>query len=121
MLRPVHFEIPVDDPEKNIAFFESVFGWKFNKWGGPMEYWVVSTGDSQPGIDGGLMRRMNPGQPIVNTIEVPSVDDYIAKITNAGGQIVLPKMPIPGVGYLAYFKDPDGNIHGIMHEDKSAG
>jgi Predicted enzyme related to lactoylglutathione lyase len=31
-------------------------------------------------------------------IEVPSVDEYITKVTNAGGQIVAPKMPVPGVG-----------------------
>ena len=120
MLRPVHFEIPVDDPEKNIAFFEQVFGWKFMKWEGPIEYYVVTTGEGEPGINGGLMRRMHPGQPVVNTIQVPSVDQFTAKVTDAGGDVVVPKMPIPGVGYLAYFKDPDGNIHGIMEEDSSA-
>jgi uncharacterized protein len=120
MLRPVHFEIPVDDPEKNIAFFERVFGWKVQKWEGPIEYYTISTGDSEPGIDGGLMKRMHPGQPIVNTVAVPSVDEYTAKITEAGGEIVVPKMAIPGIGWLAYFKDPDGNIHGIMEDNQTA-
>ncbi|MEO8147710.1 MAG: hypothetical protein ABI723_08750 [Bacteroidia bacterium] len=41
-------------------------------------------------------------------------------IENAGGKIVVPKMPIPSYGWLAYFTDLDGNIHGIMQEDKNA-
>jgi predicted enzyme related to lactoylglutathione lyase len=120
VLRPVHFEIPADDPEKNIAFFEKVFGWKFQKWEGPVDYYFIVTGQEGPGLDGGLMKRMHPGQPVVNTIDVPSIDDFAEKITEAGGQIVVPKMVIPGIGWLAYFKDPDGNVHGIMQDDTSA-
>jgi len=56
MNRPIHFEIPAEIPERAIRFYEKVFGWKFERWNGPMEYWNISTGDSQPGIDGGLMR-----------------------------------------------------------------
>ena len=36
------------------------------------------------------------------------------------GTITVPKMAIPGVGWLAYFKDPDGNAFGIMESDMSA-
>ena len=119
MHRPIHFEIPVADPEKSKKFFEDVFGWKFQKWDGPMDYWVILTGEGV-GIDGGMMRRNDPAQPIVNTIEVESVDAAVERIVAAGGEIVVPKMPIPGVGYLAYFKDVDGLIHGIMHTDRTA-
>lgn len=119
MNRVVHFELPVEDPARSEKFYGGVFGWKFNKWGeGPMEYWLISTGEGT-GIDGGMMRR-NPGQPVTNTIEVSDVDEACSKITSAGGEIVVPKMAIPGVGYLAYFKDPDGNISGVMHRDGSA-
>jgi uncharacterized protein len=57
MNRPIHFEIPAEKPERAIKFYEKVFGWKFERWNGPMEYWNISTGDSQPGINGGLMAR----------------------------------------------------------------
>ena len=53
MNRPIHFEIPAEKPERAIKFYEKVFGWKFERWNGPMEYWNISTGDSQPGINGG--------------------------------------------------------------------
>lgn len=121
MARVVHFEIPATDPDAVIAFYEKAFGWTFHKWDGPMDYWLVSTGDAaEAGIDGGLMRRMDPEQPVTNVIAVASVDQHVAKIAGAGGEIVVPKMPVPGVGWLAYFKDPDGNISGIMQNDATA-
>ncbi len=120
MPRVVHFEVPADNPERAIQFYSDVFGWKFQKWEGPMEYWLVQTGEEQRGIDGGLMRREHPGAPVVNTIEVASVDEFVRHIELKGGKIVVPKMPIPGVGYLAYFHDPEGNMFGIMQPDPAA-
>jgi predicted enzyme related to lactoylglutathione lyase len=55
--RVVHFEINANDPEKLTEFYEQVFNWKFEKWKGPMEYWLIMTGENEPGIDGGLSRR----------------------------------------------------------------
>ncbi|MBI3510859.1 MAG: VOC family protein [Bacteroidetes bacterium] len=118
--RVVHFEIPCTDPEKNMKFFSKVFGWKFRQFG-TVEYWSVITGDEKaPGINGGLMKRKDPAQPIANSINVENIDEHIKKIEKAGGQIVVPKMAIPAVGWLAYFKDPDGNIHGLYQEDPKA-
>jgi predicted enzyme related to lactoylglutathione lyase len=34
--------------------------------------------------------------------------------------MALPKMPIPGMGWLAYCKDSEGNIFGMMQADPSA-
>jgi len=45
MPRPIHFEIPADRPERAVAFYEHLFGWQFQKWDGPMPYWLVRTGD----------------------------------------------------------------------------
>jgi len=115
MPRVVHFEIYGETPEKLIIFYEKVFGWKFEKWG-PIDYWIIKTGEG-PGIDGGLGKEKSPS---VNTIDVPDVDEFLTKIENAGGIVVTPKMTLPGVGYLAYFKDPQGNFFGIMKDDPSA-
>ena len=121
MPRPVHFEIPADNPERAIEFYSSIFGWKFSKWGGPMEYWLITTGEpAEPGINGGLLRRQDPNQPCVNTITVASVDESLQAIDKGGGVCVLPKMAVPGVGWMAYCKDPDGHIFGIMQSDAAA-
>ena len=37
-----------------------------------------------------------------------------------GGTVALAKMPIPGVGWLAYCKDTEGNIFGMMQPDPKA-
>ena len=67
-----------------------------------------------------LARPAHPGQGPVNTIDVPSCDDYLGKVAAAGGRSVVPKMAIPGVGWLAYCADPEGNTFGIMQADESA-
>ena len=46
-----------------------------------------------------------------------SVDEFTAKITNAGGSMVTPKMVIPGIGWFAYGKDTEGNLFGIKQND----
>jgi predicted enzyme related to lactoylglutathione lyase len=120
MARVTHFEIPANEPEKLAAFYEKVFDWKFSKWPGPMDYWIIKTGDEQPGIDGGLMKRRHPEQPIVNSLTVTSLDESIATVEANGGTVAVPKMAVPGVGYLAYYKDPEGNIFGMMQNDPSA-
>lgn len=118
--RVVHFEIPSDNPVKTIEFFKTVFNWTFQQFG-TEEYWVVYTGDEkEPGINGGIMKKRDPNQPPVNSILVESVDEHIKKVESAGGIIVVPKMAIPTVGWLAYFKDPDGNIHGLYQHDSTA-
>jgi len=121
MSRVIHFELPSDNPDNAVRFYESVFGWKFTKWEGPTEYWLISTGDAAvPGIDGGLLRRPHPGAGTVNTVGVASLDEAVAKVESAGGKIAVPKMPIPGAGWLAYAVDPDGNTFGMMQNDPSA-
>jgi predicted enzyme related to lactoylglutathione lyase len=118
--RVVHFEIPADHPERAAKFYTKVFGWKINKWEGGMDYWLVTTGDSgTPGIDGAIMQRSEMANTVVNSIDVPSVDDFLKKVTKNGGKVVTPKTPIPGVGYFAYCKDTEGNMFGIMQPDES--
>ena len=121
MPRPIHFEIPADDPARAIRFYETVFGWKFEKWAGPMDYWVITTGAAEePGINGGLMPKRDPAQPCVNTVDVSDLDATVKTIEGSGGQCVVPKMPVPGVGWLAYFKDTEGHIFGAMQPDTEA-
>lgn len=123
MNRVTHFEIYTPDPITLQPFYEEVFGWKFHRYeGGPMEYWLVTTGeDSAPGINGG-MTRPRPGQQsgTLNTIAVKSLDDTIEDIEESGGRICVSKMAIPNVGWLAYAEDPAGNVFGIMQPDTSA-
>lgn len=118
MSRPVHFEIPADDLDRAKKFFGNVFGWTYEQY--MPDYALASTGDG-PGIDGAIMQKKDPRQPITNAIDVKNLDETVAKVEANGGQIVVPKMPVPNMGWVAYFKDTEGNIHGIWQNDSSAG
>jgi predicted enzyme related to lactoylglutathione lyase len=125
MPRPIHFEIHADEPERAVAFYQKLFGWQFTAWEGPMPYWIIKTGEG-PGIDGGLLPRkgsVTPDAPMIAyvcTIEVTALEDQLAKVLSLGGAIALPKQPIPGVGWLAYAKDTEGNVFGLMQNDPAA-
>jgi predicted enzyme related to lactoylglutathione lyase len=120
MPRVIHFEIPADNPERAAKFYTKVFGWKIEKWQGPFNYWLVTTGEEkEPGIDGAIMDRTT-FKTTVNTVGVPSVDEFVMKITEAGGKVVMPKGAVPGQGYVAYVSDTEGNIFGIFQNDPSA-
>jgi hypothetical protein len=136
MNRVVHFEIQAEDPERAAQFYRAVFGWEIQEWVIPgvvvpkeNRYWLVTTGpEGERGINGGILFRRGPapaeGQAVnayVCTIGVASMDDAVNKAVAAGASLVVPKMPIKGVGWLAYSKDTEGNIFGMMQEDTSAG
>ncbi len=126
--RPVHFEIHASDPEKSIAFYQALFGWRFERYPVPGVYYGVITGDEKtPGINGGLIQRMGPppadGAPVnawTVTVDVANIDAAFAKAIELGGREALPKMAIPHVGYVAYIKDVDGNIIGLHQNDPGA-
>ena len=120
MPRVVHFELPADDPERAVTFYKNVFNWEINKWEGPIDYWLVMTGkEGEPGIDGAIGRRSEM-MGYVNTVDVPDVDEFTSKVVASGGEVVMPKNAVPGVGWLVYCKDTEGNIFGMMQEDMSA-
>jgi predicted enzyme related to lactoylglutathione lyase len=118
--RVIHFEINAEKPEQIAKFYEDVFDWKIEKWNGPMDYWMIMTGEEEQGIDGGLVKRTETSMPPVNTISVPSIDNYLKKIKENKGIIVVPKQAIPGIGWTAYFRDPEGNSFGLLEEDPEA-
>ncbi|HWE40057.1 MAG TPA: hypothetical protein VG406_26130 [Isosphaeraceae bacterium] len=127
MPRVVHFEIHAEDFGRAEAFYKRLFGWEFTRWDGPLEFWMIRTGPSdRPGIDGGMVRRPVPvenQQAVIGyvcTVDVDSVDDTLAAALDAGGALALPKMAVPGVGWLAYAKDTEGNVFGMMQADPAA-
>ena len=122
MNRVVHFEFFSDDPESEVEFYRKVFGWDIQTWEGPIEYWLATTGQEEPGIDGAFGRPSAGGdQRVVNTMNVESVDDVVRSVKDAGGSVVTEKMPVPGVGWMAYLADPSGIIFGVMQDDPNAG
>lgn len=118
MPRVVHFDLSAEDPIRAKKFYEELFDWEITKWDGPMDYWLIRTGEPDiPGIDGGLGKRTKKGDSTTNTIEVDSVDEYAIKVKKCGGKIIEPKSTIPGVGYFVLCEDSEGNPFGIIEND----
>jgi uncharacterized protein len=131
MNRVIHFEIHASEPEKLATWYKNIFRWEMKKFANPMmEYWIIMTApedSKEPGINGGILKRRGPApkegnfvSSFVCTIHVPSVDEYMDKVVSSGGKTALSKMAIPGLAWLAYCIDIDGNIFGIYEDDKNA-
>jgi predicted enzyme related to lactoylglutathione lyase len=119
MNRVIHFEIQADDIARASEFYKNVLGWKIEqimkKETGGMDYWGVTTGDSVPGINGGLYQRGEDKLYTYDcTIEVEDIDAAIAAVKANGGTIRREKMEIPGVGWFAGATDTEGNRLGLM-------
>jgi predicted enzyme related to lactoylglutathione lyase len=117
-----HFSINADDVSASRSFYESVFGWTFAAWG-PPGFFQIETGT--PGVQGAMQQRREliAGVPTVSpecTFAVADLDATIAAVTAAGGEILMPRFTIPGVGELIFFKDPGGNAIGAMQYDQNA-
>jgi uncharacterized protein len=122
----VHFEIPADDVERSKKFYSDLFGWKIEKWAGStdigMDYWTINTTDEKgnKALGGGMMKRQGPQQPIINHIDVKSVDEYSSKVQELGGKVHVPKTAVPGMGYFAICLDTENNAFGIWEANENA-
>jgi predicted enzyme related to lactoylglutathione lyase len=114
--RVVHFEIPIDEPERAGTFYRDVFGWKVDQWDA-QEYWTVSTGANEPGTGGALAPRKDVPEGVVVYVSVDNIDQAMDKIKQAGGTLMTEKMPIPTMGWSAHFRDTEGNMVGLFQED----
>ena len=118
----VHFDLPADDIARAQSFYASLFGWTFERYAGPIEYYAIGTtnDDGTPGIGGGMGPRGAPDQQMMNSIGVPSVSDYLGRVEGLGGTVLMPRTTIPSIGYLAICRDTEGNVFGLFEEDPGA-
>ena len=113
------FAIHVDDVDRARRFYEAVFSWRFEPWG-PPGFYLIHTGDeADPGIQGLMHRRQEPRgvgglNGVEATFKVDDLDAVLAAVEANGGRVTMPKAPIPTVGVLIRFDDPDGNNIGAM-------
>ena len=132
MNRIIHFEVHAGDPERAVKFYRNVFGWEIHEWVIPgvqmkdeNRYWLVTTGpETEPGINGGIVfRRSEPPSvergvnAYVCTIGVANLDESVDKVLKSGGNVMIPRMAVQGIGWWANCRDTEGNIFGMMQED----
>ena len=121
MPKIVHFEIPVDDPKRAASFYHDVLGWEVSQYGAEPNWLVRAGGEEEPGADGALVGREELHRSPVVIAGVADIDDTLIKVQRSGGEVIQGKLPIPGMGWSAYVRDPEGNTIGFFEQDSSAG
>lgn len=116
----VFFEIPADDVDRAKSFYSQLLGWQFQQPPGMGDYWTFATGCEDGVTGGGMMARQGPEHVITNYINVESIDDFMAKVQALGGSIMMPKQPVPQMGWMAWCKDTEGNVFAMWQEDPEA-
>jgi uncharacterized protein len=125
-MKPTYFDLTVRDLSAARRFFEAALGWRFERFPMPYEYYRIQAGPAdEPGIDGGIGALADAevagGQPSATlTVPVPELDAALARVTQAGGSVVEPRMPIPGIGWYATCAEPGGLRFGLIEADAHA-
>lgn len=112
---PVHFEIPSKDTARAKSFWGSLFGWEFQTFEGPEEYHMIQ--GPQPG--GGLYPTKQGESGLTLYFDTDDVDATAGQVDALGGKVVMPKTPIPGIGYFAVCEDTEGNAFALFESDES--
>ena len=121
MGKVVHFEIPFDNKARAMKFYTETFDWQLTDMP-QMDYVMaqsVAVDENQmpkePGaINGGLIPRPNEAPHPALYVDVSSIDEALKKVEAAGGKVVTPKTPIPGMGAFARIADTEGNVVGLF-------
>jgi uncharacterized protein len=121
MAKVVHFEIPFDDKARAMKFYTDALGWKLTDIP-DMSYVMAQSVDvddqqrpKEPGaINGGLFQRPKDAPHTTIYVGVDSIEDALTKVAGAGGSVVTPKTPIPGMGAFARIADTEGNVVGLF-------
>lgn len=108
-----HWELMGPDGQALVDFYGKVFGWSTQSAPGFDSYYLVDTSQAEPG---GAIGQGSPELPAYSIIyfEVDSIDDQLAKVGAAGGSTVMPRTVIPGTVAFATFRDPAGNMVGLV-------
>lgn len=129
MNKVTHFEFPWDDKERAKNFYQKVFDWKPFEWEqfgytswqtGPVNEKMQPT---EPGFINGGSSKRDPAMPHpMFYIDVPDIDLALKNIMANGGAVMKSKTPLGengAMGYLAWFKDSEGNILGLSEYKKA--
>ena len=112
---------PTDDIERAKKFYTESFGWKFEAYP-EMQYNLITTTnvDGTPGVGGGMGKRMDPSQRIMDYFDVKSIDAAMKKVKSLGEKFSPIRWRCPRWVYLANCMDTEGNLFGLWEADTNA-
>ena len=116
----VHFEVIGSDGEKLRGYYSELFGWKIDA-DNPMNYGLVRKEDNPApdgsfGIGGGVAGYEDVPNSVTFYVAVPDVEAALAKAESLGGSRVMGPQKVNDEVELGQFKDPDGNLIGLVKD-----
>jgi predicted enzyme related to lactoylglutathione lyase len=109
----VHVEFAANDPSASAKFYGDLFEWPITS-APEFDYYMF---DTQAGVGGGFPR-INPEHgykagDVVIYVDTDDIEASLARAVSLGATDVEPKSEVPGMGWMAFFKDPGGNRVGL--------
>lgn len=109
------FEIPASDIDRAVTFYSSILAAELqkNEMGGYNMAFFPADGVSGALVQGdgyvpsetGIVPYLNGGDDL---------SEILSRVESAGGTVILPKTKISDdIGYMAFFKDSEGNKVGL--------
>ncbi|MBM6547087.1 VOC family protein [Janibacter sp. YIM B02568] len=114
-----HIDIPVSDIAAAQDFYSGLFGWQISAPPGFEDYPMWQAPNKISG--GGLAPREDGFTQPRSYVEVDSIDETLAKVTESGGSVVMERSPISETSWWAIFADPDGNHIGLYEGTTEVG
>ncbi len=112
----VHFEIHGKDGSALQSFYRDLYGWNIdanNEW----NYGMVVTG-GEGGINGGIATDEMGGNRVTIYTAVDDLQAYLDKAISLGAEMMMPPTDM-GTVQIAIFRDPAGNVAGLVKDDPS--
>jgi len=112
-------EIAVADLQRAKAFYTALFGCTYQEFDlMGLQYAHLVKPDGQP-ADIALVQGQGYAPAAIGTVAYlgaePDMDDVLARVPGAGGQVLLPKTDIGPAGFMAWVQDTEGNRIGLHH------
>jgi predicted enzyme related to lactoylglutathione lyase len=114
-------DLGTPDLDGSIRFYGDLFGWEAVRGGEEVSGYSTFLKDGR--AVAGVGPLMNPQQPVVWTTYLSSyyIDAAAKRVTDAGGQVVVPPADVTDLGRFAIFTDRAGAAFGVWQPDKMLG
>jgi len=101
-MEDVGIEIPVLNLEKGIEFYETVFGWTFDRERMPKQGWATINGSI--GVSIFQTEKIRPKGLNIG-FRVENIDETLKKVITKDGKIIKEKFHYDNFGDVAVFQD----------------
>ena len=114
------FDIYVNDMDRAVAFYQSVFKQQLENMGDPTDKSVIMksfpTDMESYGAGGALVKRKGAkpaagGTTVYFGVKDCSIEE--SRVNDAGGKVINPKMSIGEFGFVSLCIDTEGNVFGL--------